>query len=201
MVSINKIPTSIYFSMFYTIFNYLIWILFIYFSGIYSKYYEIDIIPTWFWISSIIALINIITVPYGYFKRVKFLYHFNLISLIVIILFSIYQMFYDLYLIEYYIMFNFSIIGFTISSLTYVKDYFNNILNQDLNVQDESNFYEYKDYKLYFKNITLRGSGNKQTIYYFSKKNPKDGIPCSLPEGFKVEIIKKTGLPYLKRIK
>jgi hypothetical protein len=110
-------------------------------------------------------------------------------------------MFNDLYLIEYYIMFNLSIIGFTISSLSYVKDYFNNNYYQDLDIQDESNFYEYKDYKLYFKIITLKGSGNKQTIYYFSKKNPKDGIPCSLPEGFKVEIIKKTGLPYLKRIK
>jgi len=38
-----------------------------------------------------------------------------------------------------------------------------------------------------------------QTIYFFSKRTPRSGTPCDLPDGFKVIVSKRTGLPLLKK--
>jgi hypothetical protein len=53
-------------------------------------------------------------------------------------------------------------------------------------------------YTLYTMNVNLKG-GKKQTIYFFSKRTPKSGKACDMPDGYKVGINKRTGLPYLKR--
>lgn len=62
--------------------------------------------------------------------------------------------------------------------------------------------YEYTNSKgqKYYLNknqITLRGSGKLQTIYYFSKDQRPEAI--DMPEGYQVVESQKTGLPVLKK--
>lgn len=55
------------------------------------------------------------------------------------------------------------------------------------------------DYYLYGQEITLKGSGKKQRIFYFSKKDGGDHSLDSVPGGYIVVESQKTGLPVLKR--
>ncbi len=70
---------------------------------------------------------------------------------------------------------------------------------QDIEKSDEA-IYRYNDYTLYKKELATT-DGKKTTIHFFSKEKPDDGIPTDLPEGYIVDINKKTGLPYLKKQK
>lgn len=63
-------------------------------------------------------------------------------------------------------------------------------------IEDEA--YRKGDYTLYTKEVIMRG-GRKQRIYFFSKKGRDDATACAKPKGYKVKIIKKTGLPVLKK--
>jgi hypothetical protein len=58
--------------------------------------------------------------------------------------------------------------------------------------------YTYEGWTLYTRSVNLKG-GRKQTIYFFSKRLPKSGIPCDLPNGYAVGVNKRTSLPYLKK--
>lgn len=58
--------------------------------------------------------------------------------------------------------------------------------------------YNYEGWTLYTRNVSLKG-GRKQTIYFFSKRSPKSGTPCDLPNGYAVGVNKRTSLPYLKK--
>lgn len=58
--------------------------------------------------------------------------------------------------------------------------------------------YTYEGWTLYKRDVKLR-SGKIQTIYFFSKRTPKSGEPCDLPNGYTVGVNKRTGLPYLKK--
>ena len=60
--------------------------------------------------------------------------------------------------------------------------------------------YKQEKWKLYKRNVQLKG-GKKQIIYFFSKKIPKSGMECDLPEGYIVKKIKNTGsnMPYLRK--
>jgi len=58
--------------------------------------------------------------------------------------------------------------------------------------------YTHGEYSLYKKEIATT-EGKTRTIHFFSKKKPEAGEPVPLPDGFEVEINKKTGLPYLKK--
>lgn len=53
-------------------------------------------------------------------------------------------------------------------------------------------------YVLHSRDVQLKG-GRNQTIYFFSKKGnqPNSGAPCQMPDGKKVGINARTGLPYL----
>lgn len=58
--------------------------------------------------------------------------------------------------------------------------------------------YEHDGYTLHAREVELKG-GRKQTIYFFSRRTPKSGEPCELPDEYEVSVNKRTGLPYLKR--
>lgn len=58
--------------------------------------------------------------------------------------------------------------------------------------------FEKDGYTLHTREVTLKGN-RKQRIYFFSKKKPKSGKPCDLPDGYNVGKNKKTGLLYLKK--
>ena len=51
---------------------------------------------------------------------------------------------------------------------------------------------------LYNRDVTLNG-GRNQTIYFFSKGDPKSGAPAEMPNGYQVMVAAKTGLPILKK--
>lgn len=53
-------------------------------------------------------------------------------------------------------------------------------------------------YYLHSKTVTLRGSGKKQTIYFF-RRDVQPGSMNELPMGFKVKEIERTGLPVLQK--
>jgi len=57
--------------------------------------------------------------------------------------------------------------------------------------------FTYKDYKLYKIEVNFRGIGQRP-MYFFSKKKPKRGILCDMPDGYEIFLNKKTGLPLLK---
>jgi len=56
-----------------------------------------------------------------------------------------------------------------------------------------------KGYTLYRREVELK-SGKIQTIYFFSKRKPRSGEPCALPDGFEVKVNKRSGMPYLRSI-
>ena len=58
--------------------------------------------------------------------------------------------------------------------------------------------FTYEGWTLYCKDVKLKG-GKIQTIYFFSKKNPKSGTPCDKPDNMVVGVNNRTGLPYLKK--
>jgi hypothetical protein len=58
----------------------------------------------------------------------------------------------------------------------------------------------YQEYTLY-KRETGKQSGKKTTIHFFSREKPEPGLPTQLPDGYQIAVNKKTGIPYLKKIK
>lgn len=65
--------------------------------------------------------------------------------------------------------------------------------------KDENSF-KVGEYTLYIKEIPKKGGGVRK-MYFFSKKRRGDAKPCEKPEGYEVEINKKTGVPFLRKIK
>ena len=57
--------------------------------------------------------------------------------------------------------------------------------------------YTYQGWTLYKIEPNFKSIG-KRKMYFFSKKTPKRGKPCNLPEGYKVGVSKRTGLPFLQ---
>jgi hypothetical protein len=57
--------------------------------------------------------------------------------------------------------------------------------------------YKYGEWILHEIEVNFKHIGIRK-MYFFSKGTPKRGTPCDLPEGYKVEVNKRTGLPYLK---
>lgn len=54
------------------------------------------------------------------------------------------------------------------------------------------------DYYLHKREVQLRGSGKKQTIYFFAR-DVRDGALDDIPAGYTVVENPRTGLPILKR--
>lgn len=57
--------------------------------------------------------------------------------------------------------------------------------------------YKYKNWGLYEKDITLKDR-RIRTIHFFTKRTPRSGTPCDLPDGYIVGVSERTSLPYLK---
>lgn len=56
----------------------------------------------------------------------------------------------------------------------------------------------YKGYTLYRRVLRKQG-GKPSTFHYFAKKKSDKGHPAPLPEGYRIVVNKKTGVPYLKK--
>ena len=56
----------------------------------------------------------------------------------------------------------------------------------------------HEGWTLYTRIVHLKGDRN-QEIFFFSKRTPKYGTPCDLPEGYTVGVGSRTGFLYLKQ--
>jgi hypothetical protein len=81
--------------------------------------------------------------------------------------------------------------------LSPVKRYFGRISEAIVPVEILKE-YTYGLYTLYSELVHLK-NGKNQIIYFFSKRKPKSGTPTTFPDGFQVEVSKRSGLPYLKK--
>lgn len=54
------------------------------------------------------------------------------------------------------------------------------------------------DYYLHSRQVTLRGSGKLQTIYFFARQ-PQSGALDEVPAGYMIVENDRTGLPILKK--
>jgi hypothetical protein len=59
---------------------------------------------------------------------------------------------------------------------------------------------QYNHYTLYKKDIQI-SEDKKRTVHFFSKEIPEDGDPATLPKGYEVKVNRKTGIPFIKKIK
>jgi hypothetical protein len=149
------------------------------------------------WIDVFLIILSLIIIPYGFVKRKNWarLYAFVFLS------WSI------LRTIVYIAMTGEKLIGFLllvlfVISMMYllsspVKRYFRRISEAIVPVEILKE-YTYGLYTLYTELVRLK-NGKNQIIYFFSKRKPKSGTPTTLPDGFQVEISKRSGLPYLKK--
>jgi NAD-dependent DNA ligase len=67
--------------------------------------------------------------------------------------------------------------------------------------QSESNKkqgYRQGEFVLYKKEVTL-SPGTTRTIHFFSKEQPEEGTPTTLPDGYEIEVNKRTGVPYIRK--
>ena len=71
----------------------------------------------------------------------------------------------------------------------YVKEYFREI-----------EIFRYGEWTLYVRMVLLKNDEGERPIYFFSKKEPKSGTPCAMPEGYEVGISDRSSMPYLQRI-
>jgi hypothetical protein len=149
------------------------------------------------WIDVFLIILSLIIIPYGFVKRKNWarLYAFVFLS------WSIVRT------IVYIAMTGEKLIGFLllvlfVISMMYllsspVKRYFGRISEAIVPVEIPKE-YTYGLYTLYSKLVLLK-NGKNQIIYFFSKRKPKSGTPTTLPDGFQVEVSKRSGLPYLKK--
>ncbi|MHB1261515.1 MAG: hypothetical protein ACYC2H_07345 [Thermoplasmatota archaeon] len=56
----------------------------------------------------------------------------------------------------------------------------------------------FNGYTLYTMDVDLK-NGGRRTIYFFSKRKPKQGKMCAKPLGYHVGVNERTGLPFLKK--
>jgi len=60
--------------------------------------------------------------------------------------------------------------------------------------------YQYGAYSLYKKEISI-GNDKTRIVHFFSKKPPEDSQPSLLPSGYEVKVNRKTGVPFIKKIR
>ena len=149
------------------------------------------------WIDVILAILSLFIIPYGFITRKNW-------ARIYAVVFLVLSMFRS---IVYISMTGEKIIGFFLFALcvvfiiyllmSSVKRYFGKI-PMDAVPSEETKEFTYGIYTLYSELVRLK-NGKIQLIYFFSKRKPKSGTPASFPDGFEVEVSKRSGLPYLKK--
>lgn len=59
--------------------------------------------------------------------------------------------------------------------------------------------YNFGEYSLYARDVVLKNNNGTQRIYFFAKGEPKSGAPSTLPQGYRVEVSPRTGMPLLRK--
>jgi hypothetical protein len=149
------------------------------------------------WIDVLLAVLSLVLIPYG-FSTAK---NWSRIFALIVLTWALFRS------IVYISMTGEKILGFVFFVLLFisllyllmsgVKRYFGKS-SIPLAHSEEPKEYSYGLYTLYSEFVKLR-NGKTQLIFFFSKRTPKSGNPSTFPEGYQVEVSKRSGLPYLKK--
>jgi hypothetical protein len=149
------------------------------------------------WIDVLLAVLSLVLIPYG-FSTAK---NWSRIFALIVLTWALFRS------IVYISMTGEKILGFVFFVLLFisllyllmsgVKRYFGKSSIPPTH-SEESKEYSYGLYTLYSEFVKLR-NGKTQLIFFFSKRTPKSGNPSTFPEGYQVEVSKRSGLPYLKK--
>lgn len=149
------------------------------------------------WIDVFLTILSLIIIPYGFVKRKNSARLFAVVFLFYALLRII------LYISTTgektigYLLFVLLILALMYLLMSSVKQYFGRITMAIVPTEIITQ-YTYGLYTLYTELVHLR-NGKNQIIYFFSKKTPKSGVPTTLPDGYHVEVSKRSGMPFLKK--
>jgi hypothetical protein len=149
------------------------------------------------WIDVFLTILSLIIIPYGFVKRKNSARLFAVVFLFYALLRII------LYISTTgektigYLLFSLLIVALMYLLMSSVKQFFGRITMAIVPAEIITQ-YTYGVYTLYTELVHLR-NGKNQIIYFFSKKTPKSGVPTTLPDGYHVEVSKRSGMPFLKK--
>ncbi|MEF8879714.1 MAG: hypothetical protein V5A64_04915 [Candidatus Thermoplasmatota archaeon] len=146
------------------------------------------------WINLTLIILSIPIISYGFIKAKNWARNYAKIFLIWSIIWNIYLITTNKQILIHYLFFTIWLILLVYLLMSPVRKYF--IGYETVLFGEEP--YKIGDYTLYKREIKQK-NGKSRTFYYFSKNDAEKGEPCSKPEGYKVEINPKTGVPYLKK--
>jgi hypothetical protein len=67
-------------------------------------------------------------------------------------------------------------------------------------LETKENVFHYNNYTLYKKDISI-DEDKKRTVHFFSRDEPEEGVATILPDGYEVKVNRKTGVPFIKKIR
>ncbi len=156
--------------------------------------FSFNLISLLFWIDLVLTIFLLFSAIYGFYYRKKWSWWYVNFFLLYSSFWAIYNMFImNWQVIEHFIYFVFYIVFLMYFNLSFVKEYFT-----EEKIKKKEPFFTYKGYILHKKEIETK-TGKSRVFYFFSKTVKTSGVPCKKPEGYKVHINKRTGLPYLKK--
>jgi len=149
------------------------------------------------WIDVFLTILSLIIIPYGFAKRKNSARIFTFVFLSYSLLRTILYISMTGEKTIGYLLFALFILSLMYLLMSSVKKYFGRI-TMAIVPADIIKEYTYGLYTLYTELVHLR-NGKNQIIYFFSKKTPKSGTPTTLPDGYHVEVSKRSGMPFLKK--
>ena len=166
-------------------------------DGYLTTFFSFSIISIVMWINVLLAALSLIIIPYGFIKRKNWARYYAIVFLSWSAFGAIWYIFITGQKIIGFLFFGLFVLFDIYILMSSVKRYFK---KSSITIVPSEIIKEYKygNYTLYSKLVRLK-NGKIQIIYFFSKKKPKSGTPALLPVGFKVEMSKRSGLPYLKK--
>jgi len=151
------------------------------------------------WINFFFTILSLIIIPYGFIKRKNWARIYALVFLIWSAIGMIGSIFMTGKKTIRFLLFVIEVLFVMYLLMSPVKKYFGKIFRAIV-PSEIMKEYKYGNYTLYSKLVRLK-NGKIQIIYFFSKRKPKSGTPTALPYGFEVAASKKSGLPYLKKMR
>jgi len=148
------------------------------------------------WIDVFLTIPALFIIPYGFIKRKNWARIYAILLLVWSTFGAIGYIILTGEIATRYILFNVYMLFMMYLLLSPVQEYFG---KNPRDTAPEITTFTYGEYTLYSKLVRLK-SGKIQIIYFFSKKIPKSGRPAVFPDGYKVEVSMRSGLPYLKKI-
>lgn len=149
------------------------------------------------WVDVLLVVLALLIIPYGFITKKNW-------ARVYAVVFLIWSLFRSMVYISQtgdktigFFLFVVYVIFLMYLLMSPVKRYFGRTTPQAASSEETKEF-TYGIYTLYSELVRLK-NGKQQLIFFFSKHKPKSGSPAPFPDGFEVEVSKRSGLPYLKK--